>query len=461
MNTNLIIIIGAAIVIAVLSVLYFTRNNRNSCETYVVPATSPSKNYRWCYYTGHPWSIPRISTPDCLNLMTEYQMEWWMYLGYVLGEDGILYTVQPQITRSGVGSQLAQITVGTIAIGNGEKYINEASYGWGVSQLPGQSLFIPPVQDNMFAIEYDSNLTKNSKITVAMKHGVSGMAGSKYNINAKGEKCSMNIDFTDNFGGRMEGVNGYVGPTNMPNPPNSSYEFCFPYNIVTGGSLTMDGYTTKIKEGWLWLDRQMVTYADTHSPKELDVIPKQIKSNPMSFSLSKHHFRKKMKNNSLYTGNWIAGVLPQYNIAFYIACGWDKNPQQGKQWITGAMIKRHALWSIGCIWGPTDANPLGTEIGGEFPKFNINIKFPHLFDKSPHWKSPKTGHVYCSAWRVNFDDLYQGLPAKTLYFDYLQNNCEYSMGGQDPIMEGAAKICIDDKGEKQVGWAWVEQMGLN
>ena len=440
--------------VAVFAVAWFLSRkyySKHRSELFKVSPISPNKNFQWCWETGYPGTIPRISLPSALSLLTQYQVEWWFYVGYLLDDAGIYYSVEFTVIRSGIGSKLFQLVKNGAYIGNDRIFKSSESFGYGADTEGYGALHIPPADDNTYTISFKPNIAGSDNLSVNFTNGVVGQPGAKYNLSAKGDSYMVNIDFTDIYGGRMEGANGFVGTSN-PDALNSSYEFCFPWYNVDGGKIEFDGRSNNIKEGWLWLDRQVITYRDsTPVPK------KEIMKNPLTAKIatSKQKFK-------LYTGNWIAVVLPENNCSFYIACGWPKMPQ-GKQWLVGTDFRRSATWSIGSIWTPFGTSPGEYNIGGEMPKFTINIKNAENYNSSPHWKSPISGITYSSAWRVDFNQQYPGLPSKSLWIEYLRPDCESDADSPigSPYMEGAARVYTDINYTRQVGWAWVEQMGMN
>lgn len=446
----LITIFMTAIIVFLLS--WFSAKKYYKCkESYKSLVKSSSKNFQWCYNPGYPWSIPRISLPDCLGLLLQYQMEWWFYVGYLLDDKGVYYTVEFTIIRSGLGSPLIQAVNGSVKIGNDKIFKSTDSYGFGASSLPGQSLYVPKVTDNQYQVQFNPEIGKD-KFDVFVTSGIVGNPGAIYKIKSSGSDYSFELDIVDIFGGRMEGVNGYIGGAGGAEQINSSYEYCFPWNsVLPGGKIDFDGKQSTIKEGWLWLDRQVVTYADGQGP--ISELNKKQSIKVLNRTIAKKY--------SLYTGNWIACILPDTNTSFYVACGWPIINEPGEQWKVGSELQRSAVWSIGGIWGPPGSDPQGINIGGEFPKFSLNVLAPDDLELSPHWKSPQTGNVYCNSWKLTFDQKYPGIPTTTLYFNYFRPDCETVSAVGSSFMECAAKVSSDPFGKNQVGWGWVEQMGQN
>jgi hypothetical protein len=427
---------------------YFQHKEKYTSKSLAVRSKSPSKNFQWCYNPGYPWSIPRISLPDGLGLLLQYQMEWWFYVGYLLDDKGVYYTLEFTVIRSGVDSPLLQVVNTGVKVGNDRIFKSSDSYGFGASNLPGQSLYVPTVGDKQYRVNFKPQIGQD-KFNASFKSGIVGVPGAKYNINSKGSDYSFNFDIIDMFGGRMEGINGYIGGAGGANQTNSSYEYCFPWHsVLPGGKIDFDGVSSEITEGWMWLDRQVITYADGQGP--LDNM-RNLKA--LSRGIAKSY--------TLYTGNWVACVLPDTNTSFYVACGWPTIEQKGQQWQVGSDLQRSAVWSIGAIWSSPGSDPQGINIGGNFPKFSLNVYDAQNLQFSPHWKSPKSGNVYCNAWKLTFSEKFDGLPSNTLYLIYLRPDCETVPITGSAFMEGAARVFTDPHGKNQVGWSWVEQMGQN
>lgn len=421
-------------------------------ETYIDPTLPQSTAFQWCYNTGYPWSIPRISLPDCLGLLLQYQLEWWFYVGYLKDQDGTYYSVEFTVIRTGIGSPLFQVINGGIKVGSyneNDKNMNKNpfkttdSYGLGASQIQGSSLYIPRVTDTVYQLEFKPNIGDGKDyFNVQTKKGVVGQPGTIYTILSKGQDYSFQFDIQDLFGGRMEGTNGFIGEIGGT---NSSYEYCFPWNtVLPGGSIDFQGKKTTIKEGWIWLDRQVITYKDGEGPLK-NLTQDSVKKNPKTVP----------KQYTLYTGNWIACVLPETNTSFYVACGWPEVDKKGEQWKVGSELGIPEKWKIGAVWGPPGSIPQGENIGDNF---SLNIKDSSKPEKSPHWKSNVTGNTYCSAWKLTLNKTYNGIP-NTLYFEYFRQDCETVPITGAAFMECAAKVY--DSNMKQIGWGWVEQMGQN
>jgi len=456
--------------VIIVTVLLLFKNKSKSDNVYpikpVKPQISQSNAFQWCYNTGYPWSIPRISLPDGLGLLLQYQMEWWFYVGYLRDDKDNYYSFEFTVIRTGIGSPVFQAVNGGIKVGlyNKNKNVNvppfkkTESYGFGASKDRGSSLYVPTVTDTVYQVEFKPIIGKDY-FNVYCKQGVVGQPGSIYNIVCNGEDYSFNFDMQDLFGGRMEGENGFIG-TAGENNNNSSYEYCFPWHTVLGGNINMSGSQTSIKEGWIWLDRQVITYKQGEGPLgDLDKL--LLMKNPKVLS-SLHNVRsritekKEKKDYTLYTGNWIACVLPDTGASFYVAVGWPTVDQKGQQWKVGKDLNIEENWRIGAIWGPPDSLPQGEALDN---KFRLNIKNSDDPDNSPHWKSDISGNTYCNAWKLTFDKKHKGLPSKTLYFEYFRPDCETVPAVGSAFMECAARVY--DSNMKQVGWGWVEQMGQN
>lgn len=411
---------------------------------------SKPKPFQWCHNPGYPWSVPRLSLPSCLGLLKEYQLEWWFYVGYLLDDQGVYYSVEFTVIRSGVGNELTQVVNGGIKVANDRTFKSTDSYGLGASTFPLASLHVPTVTDTEYRVRFQPLFGADRfMVENVAGSGVVGQPGTRYVIDSSGKDKDNNeyhfqFEMQDAFGGRMEGVNGFIGVAGgnkkgvnkVNKSDNSSYEWCFPWHVVKpGGRIQFDGKSSTIREGWMWLDRQVITYEPGAGPLK-DVFQS---TTPSSYTL--------------YTGNWIACILPGSNTAFYVACGWPKRAERGQQWRVGADLGFPEDWRIGAVWGPPGADPQGVNMGD---RFRLNV----MDNVDSHWTSPTTGNTYCSAWKLTFDEKGM-LPTNTFYFQYFRPDCETVPITGAPFMECAARVFTDAGMRNQVGWAWVEQMGLN
>ncbi|MFA6051408.1 MAG: hypothetical protein WC762_02345 [Methylobacter sp.] len=454
---------------------------------------------------GPSWNVPRVSLPGLFGMQSQFQQEWWYYVGTVYSAQGKAFSVQIQILRATI-SQPFQIGYGITGIGwkdEGESYyVSGQGFGLGAAETPLTlpSVLIPPVNDYVYSASMvplleitgrSSNPLKDIHINFGWDgwkfeylpgrsgRNPVGSIGSVYSISAhgKGYKTSANSEGTteseycisltveDKRGMVMEGVSGYVGPDMFPNGGDApaSYECAQPFlNIQSGGSLEIDGETHVIEKGYLWLDRQMVV-SQGNSFSEKTSVPGNAEE------LKAFLLQKAPAPKSLYLGDWMGFVLDN-GLSIVLAEFWQKSVPQ---WITGTKTGHPPKRGFGNLYFKTDGDaPM--ENGGRALRprlsqenddwdYDVNILCPDEPEKSPHWKSPLSGQTYATAWQIDFAPGLSnyGLP-ETMYVFAVSDNCEIVMlTKKGAFFEGAALAYADKERTQFLGHVFVEQMGFN
>ena len=466
---------------------------------------------------GNSWNVPRISVPGVLGMATDVDMEWWYYVGYITDTQNVNYSIQTMIihhkyrpwlksndTASNRDSDTHMLdpSLCIVAIGNASsnEYYFASDAGIGATNNPLYSKLlsfyaVEPNDETYFVswknlltehkVEYQyigSSVTQNeTNNDVNLQYGTAGMPGSLYRVYATGTD-NQNVIFRDpsnpellidllledKRGVVMEGTNGYVGPYSSHQVIRSaaiSYEIAQPIlkivpdlmidNTQHYSTIKIGNQTREIKDGSLWLDRQLMNIAQ---------------------QTSSHPFL----NQTLYTGNWISVVLNNETSMIFVSF-WQPvdspNVNQTKQWITGSKVGLPPLFSFGNVYysnniGNTQ-NVYAMHNGGKYlrgysvdksspnmvdgkPDFDINILEPSNPSVSPHWTSTKSGNTYATAWEIGYNNT-------QIYLYAMVQGCENYIGFNKLHMywEGAAYVYADKDRKNLIGTAFVEQMGFN
>lgn len=459
---------------------------------------------------GSSWNVPRVSLPGLFGMQTQFQQEWWYYVGTVYDTYGKAFSLQIEILRATI-SQPFQISYGITGIGwkDGDEshYISGQGFGIGAAEnlLTLPSLIVPPVNDFAYSASMvplleitgrSSDLLNDLHINFPFPNGWDGWKfeylsdqsgknpvgsiGSVYSISAHGRgyktsahqagatKSEYRISLTveDKRGMVMEGLSGYVGAdmfqSGMADAP-ASYECAQPFlNIQSGGMLVIDGESHTIERGYLWLDRQMIAAqnnpptGNTHAPGNAEELK--------GFVLQQSPSPK-----SLYLGDWMGFVLDN-GLAMVLTEFWQKSEPQ---WITGTKTGKPPKAGFGNLYYKTGGDTFRSNGGRRLrPKlsqesdewdYDVNILHPDTPEKSPHWTSPLTGQTYATAWQIDFAPglSVHGLP-ETIYVYAVSDNCEIILlTNKGAFFEGAALVFADMAKTKLLGHVFVEQMGFN
>ncbi len=458
---------------------------------------------------GPSWNVPRVSLPGLFGMQTQFQQEWWYYVGTLYDTDGTPFSIQVEILRAG----LSMIQIGCGITGIGWREGDESQYlfglGFGIgaakSALCLPSLVVPPVDDfsysaglvpwlevvdrgpdrpdgiccnNPFPNGFDHwhfAYLKNDS-----KHRAVGAVGSGYSIVARGRgyrsaaneprtaksAYQLSLVVEDKRGTIMEGQSGYVGPEMFKNGDASapaSYECAQPIlAIQSGGTLAIDNVTRTIDRGYLWLDRQMIA-----TPKNAQSGTPPVHGSAKG--LKQRLLRKSLATKSLYVGDWM-GFVFESGLVMVLVEFWRKSDPQ---WITGTKVDKPPKEGFGNLYYPAGRDTINANGGRRLrPKlsphdaewdYDINILIPERPDRSPHWQSPLSGKAYATAWQIDFSERlgHEGLP-RTIYVYAVSDNCEILMiDKQDAFFEGAALVYADKERTTLIGHVFVEQMGFN
>lgn len=458
---------------------------------------------------GPSWNVPRVSLPGLFGMQSQFQQEWWYYVGTVYSISGKAFSLQIQILRATI-SQPFQIGYGITGIGWKDEdesyYISGQGFGLGAAEtlLTLPSVLVPPVNDYAYSASMvplleitgrSSDLLNDIHLNFPFPKGWDGWKfeylpnqsgrnpvgsiGSVYSISAHGigYKTSANnggtaesayrisLTVEDKRGMVMEGVSGYVGPDMFPNGGDApaSYECAQPFlNIQSGGSLEIDGETHVIEKGYLWLDRQMVVTEENSSSEKI-AVPGNAEE------LKEFLLQKAPSPKSLYLGDWMGFVLDN-GVSIVLAEFWQKSVPQ---WITGTKTGHPPKRGFGNLYFKIDGDaPVANggmalrpklELGSDDWDYDVNILCPGEPEKSPHWQSPLSGQTYATAWQIDFAHGLSGygLP-ETMYVFAVSDNCEIVMlSKKGAFFEGAALAYADKERKKFLGHVFVEQMGFN
>ena len=382
---------------------------------------------------GHVAYTP--SLPGAMGPIMDFDIEWWYYVGWATDVTGTKqYTILLQTVRNSwptpdrnaallygigfdrVGSQHDQRFITNSVHGSG-KFPTPTSTSWSTSfQTPSAS---PNPQATM-----DCKLTS----------GVLGLSGAEYKLSMSDVTNNISAKFTvkDTLGMVLEGASGAFHKAGGGN----SYEYAAPcLTIQEGSTITMNGEEIQLAAGNLWLDRQTILPVGQNH-QEL------IMTSPSSSG----------KPKPLYTGNWFVVHMNDktiYNLVFI----WPEKPEQ---WIVGTKVVPpvYPLSKIGLEYPAVSTWNESSPVQGvnvlKSTEFDMNILQPEHPSLSPHWKSPKSGQTYCSAWHLRIKE-------KVYTIRAIIPGSEVFLGTY--FFEGAA-ILTDENGCK-VGNVFAEQMGYN
>jgi len=426
--------------------------------------------------TGPSWNIPRISLPSCLGALLQFEQEWWYYAGYAYDTAGTQYSLQFSINRVGVPDvpelQLVACLTG-IGSSSDDSYIFDTSYGWGVSSDPlfPLALTVPPPTDDSYSLTTRSSLGSTQTEVSLTGGAAAGTKGSEYHLSSSSSAIDLpsvlyevDLNLADERGMVLEWQSGFIGPDSTSDFGNASFEFAQPRLRIASGTLTLDGRTRTIKDGMLWLDRQVLT-PQSATPRESFSTEGDIKEAIVRSNLVK----------TLYRGSWM-GITLDNGLTMVCACFWQP-PLPGKlQWQTGTLLGLPPTTTYGNLYFNEEGRRVrngGTYLRGlemndpieSVFDFDLNILQPDDPDKSPHWKSTN-GSTYSNGWwiRIGAESQRHGLPAN-FYLKAVVSGCENVLPESElPLSaywEGAANVFADPELTQLIGHAFVEQMGFN
>ncbi|HEX5724174.1 MAG TPA: hypothetical protein VFX98_01840 [Longimicrobiaceae bacterium] len=181
---------------------------------------------------GPSWNVPRISLPECMGVLKQYQTEWWYYVGYAFTAEGEEFSLQFEFLRAALPGQARggclwpwrrhtlelQVVAGPVGIGirSINAYVWAPGFGFGVAEKPGphHSLTVLPATDAQYGLTLTPLI--GSRLSVAYTGGAPvATVGSTYRLQASGKyeetSFAFDLSFTDRRGLVMEGSSGYVG----------------------------------------------------------------------------------------------------------------------------------------------------------------------------------------------------------------------------------------------------------
>jgi hypothetical protein len=448
------------------------------------------------------WSVPKVSLPDLMGRLAEYEQEWWYYAGTFSDDTGRVYSCMFTVSR--VTQDWPHCIAGIVGLGWQETtqdgrvenhYISSATFGLGVSDVDVlASFFMLPVTDDSYNFVYrpllslvglEPNIHLNvegDNHSVEMTSGMTAAKDAKYTLKLQGKgyktvtdaagkttqrvsETSFNLalNLLDERGVIMENSSGYVGPSpEIPGAEYASYECAQPRLKVNTGTLRIGGKRKghKITEGMMWLDRQMLSPNEQVEPtKKIQ----DIKDLEAMITDAPPHPRP------LYVGDWMGFTLKN-GLSMVLVNFWQDKKKD--QWITGTKVGEPPLSGFGNIYYPelrseqigNGGRRMRRKKSAQQPDqdwdYDVNLLDPAKPKKSPHWKSPQTGIVYATAWQIDFSPHMQKeaqLPP-SLYVYAVCDSCEVVT--MTPFYEGAAIVYADPEKNEHLGQAFIEQMGF-
>lgn len=379
-----------------------------------------------------------IALPGAMGPLWDFSTEWWYYVGWAHDRSKSKYfTVLVETLRwTPEATASHELTFSVVFYGIGTPSQEEISTSWsvgeGFSPTPGAKagLVIPPPTSTSWSLEAHADLEWKMNMTCRLTSGTLGLPGAKYQLEMADTTHGVGVSFQlrDTFGMVLEGASGSVS--------KDSYEFAMPsLTIEEGSTITLDGVTTELGGGNLWLDRQSLSRSSSSSDVKASLVASAGRL-----------------SSQLYTGNWL-GVVMEDKSVYVLVFYW---PQKQDQWIVGSELQPpvNPTGKMGLEYPPLSNWDKQSPVQGvnllNSSDFDLNILHPQPDpSKSPHWTSPTTGQTYCSAWRLNIRDQVYTMTA-------LVPGSEVKLA-DSAFFEGAA--IISDSSGREVGHAFVEQMG--
>jgi len=391
---------------------------------------------------GHLPYIPALL--GAMGPLWNFPVEWWYYVGWahdLSGSKHFTILVETLRLRHWPGEQTsAGVILYGIGITPNKRISSQCSVGYGFSAVPGENsgLVIPPPTPTSWSLATHADIPSTIKMTCMLTSGTLGLSGAIYSLDMTDVKHNVSASFVlkDTFGMILEGASGAMS--------NESYEFAMPCLNIEGGTITMDGVTTELGGGNLWLDRQCINQQSLYG-QSISQCDKSREQHVKSL-LAAH------ASSPLYIGNWVAVVMNKtvYVLVFF----W---PKKQDQWIVGSELDPpvRPTSKMGLEYPPLSDWKHQSPVQGvnvlDSSEFDLNILDPQDPTESPHWTSKSTRQTYCSAWRLSIRNqvyiMTVIVPGSEVRFT------DKTMG----FFEGAATI--SDKSGCQVGHAFVEQMG--
>jgi hypothetical protein len=412
--------------------------------------TDQKSSFRWpLVNSGNSWSLPRISMPDYFSLQWDFPLENWLIVGHAIDDEGGEYSISVYIGRvalspdSPKAEQLAQIGIG-IGIAATNDYHMYTVMGVGVSDTDVKAkLYVPPATDFAFTAVFADPPANFTYVGEALEDPPLGIAGARYELGfdlsqTTEPPMALSLSLTDALGTRMEDTSGYNSPPQQGEAGLYNNEAAQPRLRITGGTPTVGPRAVTLVGGNLWNDRQVYTYDPDNPPRPGD---------PM------------------YCGTWIPLVFDS-GLSAVVSTGWPVAAEKGTQWMSGRMLGIPPSGGHGNLFFGSGADrynggALLQALGDDWD-FDVNIFDPVLPNASPHWQSPGTDRVYCTKWWIRFSPrLAQWGVPEEIFLVPLVDSCEFVQPPEAPFWEGAGRMFADRDCTRQIGHAWIEQMGYN
>ena len=355
---------------------------------------------------GHVPYTP--SLPGVMGPLWHFPIDWWFYGGWASdAANSKQFTIVLHSQRV--------VIDGCFFYGIGVKNCSSTSETAFVTKtdLLALGLFPTPASTSLSTkIE-----TTHSSVTCKLTSGTLGLRGATYQVDMNDTTNNIQVSLN------LESTVGLVqeGPACIY-PGTDTIQFNMPAMIILKGStITMNGETTQLAKGNIWLDRQSVKLFNIFKP--------------------------------LYIGSWLA-ITMNDRTSYTIQFVWPKREKIGTQWIVGTDVGYHPTAQTALEY-PSLQNWEGSlPIQGvnvlKKEEFDLNILNPSDPENSPHWKSKK-GNTYCTAWHLKLKDKVYKMVA-------LVPDCEVWLDTY--FFEGSAAL-YDENEAEAVGHAFVEQMGYN
>ena len=350
------------------------------------------------------------SLPRVMGALSHFPMDWWFYGGWASDEANskqftiVLWSQRAVIEGGifyGIGVKSSASTSDTAFFTN--------------TDLVGVGRFPTPTSTSWSTSIDAAHATMSCKLT----SGTLGLRGATYQVD-------MN-DTTNNVQAslKLKSSVGLVqeGPSCIY-PGIDTIQFNMPaMTIQKGSTVTIDGETTQLAQGNIWLDQQAVNKVNIFKP--------------------------------LYIGNWLA-ITMDNQTSYTIQFLWPKREEKGMQWIIRTDVGNPPTTQTALEYPSLLDWDGHTPIQGvnvlEKEEVDLNILTPSDPENSPHWKSATNGNgnTYCTAWHLKLKDKVYKMVA-------LVPGCEVWLDTY--FFEGTATLY--DGNDVEVGHVVVEQMGYN
>ena len=357
---------------------------------------------------GHVPYTP--SLPSVMGSLPHFPIDWWFYGGWATSQDNSKqFTIVLWSQR--------MIIDGVIFYGIGVKNSG--------SSAPADSFFTRTDMVGLCHFPSPTSTTWSTSIEgprISMKcklmSGTLGLRGAMYQVDMNDRANNIQASL------KLESTVGLIeeGPACMY-PGIETIQFNMPaMTILEGSTVTMEGETTQLAKGNIWLDRQSIHMPNIFKP--------------------------------LYIGNWLA-ITMNDQTSYTIQFVWPKKEEKGTQWIVGTGTGYPPVAQTGLEYPALLHWDGKTPVQGvhvlEKDEFDLKILDPSDPENSPHWKSTnEDGNTYCTAW-------YLSLKGKVYKMLVIVPGCEVWLDTY--FYEGAAVLY--DENDDVVGHAFVEQMGYN